>query len=86
MIFIYFRLTNLNNIKVSSKKKLETDEDSNETDSNNGSIVDVGKNNNSIKPSIESKNEVDKLKVMAETIATIDDIDSGIYISLKFHP
>lgn len=78
---IYFRLTNLKNIKEFSNKKVETEEKSNDTDSNsnNNLIIDICENTNSLKPPNVSENEVDKLKLMTETIANIDEIDSGIY-------
>lgn len=78
---INFRLTNLNNIKVPSKRKMETEENSEGSDSNsdNNLIIDICENTNSIKPPKVSENEVDKLKMMTETIANIDQIESGIY-------
>lgn len=78
VIFCDFRLINLNNIKISSKK-IKTDEENDDTDGSiNNLIVDIDEDGNSLKI---SKNKEDEIQMIAETIQNIDEnhSDSGIY-------
>lgn len=76
VIFCGFRLINLNNIKISSKK-VKTDEENDDTDGSiNNLIMDIDEDSNSLKV---SKNKEDEIQIITETVQNIDDnSDSGI--------
>lgn len=78
-IFCGFRLINLNNIKISSKK-IKTREDNDDTDGsiNNNLAMDIDEDGNSLKV---SKNKEDEIQIIHQTIQNIDEncSDSGMY-------
>lgn len=78
-ILIYFRLTNLSNLEKVSKTNVLTIEDENDTDVESDENLNL--ENNKQKISSKSLNkDVDKIKLMENTIQNIiDEDDSSIY-------
>jgi len=71
-------LININNIgKYHGKKVLPVEDGSDmKEQSDNNQTFESNKNTNTL---IVSKNEVDKMKLMKQTIQNIDEIDDGIF-------
>lgn len=72
LIYVYFRLINLNAIEKFSKKIVTDDED------NSDDTIIIPTKNTKASPK-RSKNEINKLENINQFISTLDGSDSGIY-------